>query len=46
MNTCIDCGKLVIWNSRSELCRSCFDKQLGKSEPEDRVVESPHLSWF
>ena len=47
MNNCIECGSVVDWNERSSLCEDCFDKQLqNKITNEDRVVESPHASWF
>ena len=44
---CINCQSNPKAHKRTEFCEECFDKQI-KTEimNEDRVVESPHNSWF
>lgn len=51
MNRCANCGDQVTWNKRSSLCGECYESELeikldGELINADRVVESPHASWF
>lgn len=44
---CIDCQSKSKAHSRTEFCEDCFKKQIDNDIiNEDRVVESPHNSWW
>ena len=44
MNKCVDCSRVI---KDGHLCDSCYKVRLeAKIMNEDRVVESPHASWF
>lgn len=44
MMKCVDCSTKI---EKGYLCDSCFRIRLqNKIMNEDRVVESPHASWF
>jgi len=43
---CVDCG-VRISREQGHLCSECYQFRLkDKIMNEDRVVESPHASWF
>lgn len=43
---CVDCGE-KIKDQSVPLCHECYEKRLiEKIKNDDRVVESPHSSWF
>lgn len=47
MKKCVECGTYVDWNSRSQICEECFEVNLKiKIRDPERVVESPHATWF
>ena len=47
MNRCVECNSVVTWNVRSHICEDCYDEKMKLNiMNEDRVVESPHASWF
>ena len=44
MMKCVDCNTSI---EKGHLCESCYDTRMkDKIMNEDRVVESPHASWF
>lgn len=45
MSRCVECQG-SIKNDGKHLCEECFEKQLKVKIHEDRVVESPHNSWW
>lgn len=47
MNKCVHCNDQVTWNTRSSICGECLEKEVEIDMINaDRVVESPHASWF
>ncbi len=40
---CVDCNLVI---NDGHLCDSCFRIRMEEKNEEDRIVESPHASWF